>query len=149
MKLSTVDQYRNPRPVYNCAHFAARGVARRIQRFGWHNLRHWFLPPVINAISLDPIDQDFVPDEKFEISMFAENGFLHEEPLNHYVVFKPIGFTKTISINAGYLMHHFVISEALGYTELARIIKHYGRKETDPAPSVDSGVQAKSTPDNQ
>lgn len=98
---------------------------------GWHNLRHWFIPPIVEAVTLEAADPSYEPAESgdgFEIAMFLPGGFLHEEPLNHYIVFRIPGFASTISVNAGYMLHHFIVSEAFGQAEVARIMKHYRKK---------------------
>ena len=83
------------------------------------------MPPVIEGISLEPSSEDYTPTEEdsmFEPTMFRIGGFLHEELLNHYIVLHPFGVDASFSINAGYLMHHFVLDERLGYQELGRLL---------------------------
>jgi len=148
MLASIISNYKNVRPIYNCTHFAAWGIVARLKKLGWHNFRYRFLPPQVEGITLEANATSYRPpegEEFFDLAMFGQGGFLHEEPLNHYIILKVPGRAKTLSINAGYLMHHFIVDESLGYAELARIIKYYAKKEdSTPGASVatgeDSGV---------
>ena len=128
MKLSTLENYKHSRPIYNTTQFAAYGIANRCRGLGWHNLRYGYMPPVIEGISLEPSSEDYTPTEEdsmFEPTMFRIGGFLHEELLNHYIVLHPFGVDASFSINAGYLMHHFVLDERLGYQELGRLLASF------------------------
>lgn len=126
MKRSVIENYKHQRPTYNCPHFAAWAVGQRCKLIGWHNLRHGFMPPIVEGISLEPNNPDYVlaeEDKEFSLEMFQPGGFLHEEPLNHYINFRLFNTEKKFSVNAGYLMYHFLLGEAFGYAELARLCK--------------------------
>lgn len=150
MRASQLDNYINSNPLYNSTHFTAWGLAKRLQRWGWHNLKHRFLPPQINAIMVHPLNIEVEPEEPFTFEMFQPGGFLHETQLNHYIIFNKPWFL----INVGYLWHHFAISDDYGYAEFKRMIE-IARKEkaleearTPTAPTAEGSsdeVQAKSS----
>jgi len=119
MRISQLDNYINPNPLYNSCHFVAWGLAHRLQKLGLHNLRYRFLTPRINSIMVHPLDMMVEPEEAFTIEMFKPGGLLHEVQLNHYIVFEKPYF----KLNVGYLWHHFAISDDFGYAEFARMLK--------------------------
>lgn len=119
---SIIENYVNPRGLYNSVHFAAWGLALKLAKPGLHNLRYWLRPPIVEAISIIPQNKDLMPEETFTTDMFAERGFLHERPLNHFVKLKASKATPSVFLNVGYLWHHFMISEALGWAEVKRLL---------------------------
>lgn len=124
MKQSTVQNYTNPRPIYNCPHFAAWGLATRLAKPGLHNLRLGFMPPEVEGIALQPVDANAAladGDDDFTTEMFMPGGTFHETQLNHYVKLRPWRSQDTFMVNAGYLLNHFVISDMLGYKEYKRL----------------------------
>lgn len=122
MRESTLVAYTNPRDVFNCCHFAAWALAKRCTKWGLHNLKLKFLPPIVDSVSLLPVDQTFKPQELFEAQMFMPGGVFHETNLNHYLKIRPARSATYVMINAGYLLHHFIISDQLGYRELKRLL---------------------------
>lgn len=135
MKQSQLANYVNPNPLYNCPHFAAWALAQRCGKWGFHNLRSWFWPPKVWGVALRPVIKGLSEPELFTHDMFGPEGFLHEVPLNHYVTLVPRGSDARFQFNAGYLLHHFVLSDKLGYAELRRLIAH---APTLLAPTQDS-----------
>lgn len=124
MTESTINNYTNPRQICNTPHFAAWGIAKRLGTFGWHNLRHRFLPPEIIGVTLRPVDPEaaLTCGEAFSPEMFERGAAFCEVPLNHFVKIRPRGQQETFFVNAGYLLSHFIFSEALGYQEYVRLI---------------------------
>ena len=119
MREAQIANYTNPNQLYNSCHFVAWGLAQRLQRLGWHNLKYRFLPPEVHSIMVHPMDMQIELEEAFTREMFVPGGFLHEVPLNHYIIFE----NPTFLINVGYLWHHFAISDDFGYSEYARMLE--------------------------
>lgn len=94
--------------------------------------------PEVEGLYIYPQDKSLIePGWTFSPDMFAPGGFLHETPLNHYV---KVRYNKVVTIiNAGYLIHHFIISDKLGYAEIARLIKR--AKDQTPTPATRSSEE--------
>lgn len=85
------------------------------------------------------MDMQIELEEAFTREMFVPGGFLHEVPLNHYIIFE----NPTFLINVGYLWHHFAISDDFGYSEYARMLE-LAKKEAKIAKTQDTPTRVDS-----
>lgn len=121
MRLETIANYTAEPASANTTHLIAYLCARRLGKWSWYNIRHWFKPPRVLSITLLPKDATGASEE-FTEEMFAKNGFLYDIPLNHFVRIEPYPGGESTLINCAFLTRQFMYSESNGYAALKEII---------------------------
>lgn len=145
MKATTIENHTNPKPAYNCTHLQAWLLGYAVTSWGWHNLLHWFRPPVLESVAIVPQNKDLVdPDDIFEPYMFQPKGTFFDVPLNNYLRLSLRGYDGTFLINAGFLLNQFMISRRNGFTALKDLLQHAKEELIAPFDSTkdsDPGIQ--------
>ena len=125
MKATTIENYTNSNPAYNCTHLQAWLVGYALSRWGLHNLVYWFRPPVFHSVVIVPRNKDLVDmEDMFEPYMLRPGGTFFDVPLNNYCRFSLRGVDGTFLINAGNIINTFKMSRVEGFRALKDLLKH-------------------------
>lgn len=123
MKSSTIKLYTHEQPNRNCTHANAWAIGERVTRWSWYNVLHWFRPPTLEGVVIQPNDPPQIDDsEEFTSAMFAKGGFLEDALLNHYLKLTVPGLPTPLMINAAFLINNYLWGNDQGVAVLKRLI---------------------------